>query len=192
MLKLADLENAIAEETAIVSLMWANNETGVLFPVEQIAAVCKSRGVLFHCDAVQAVGKVPVDLHKLPVSYLSVAGHKIHAPKGIGALFVRRKTPFAPLIYGGHQERGLRGGTENVPLIAGLGKAAELARKYQPSYGKKVLPLRDALENGILEIIPNTERNGHKLQRLANTTNITFHGGRISISVGVSMKDMRK
>lgn len=126
LLKMADLETALADDAAIVSLMWANNETGVLFPVEEIAQLCKARGVLFHCDAVQAVGKVPVDVRKLSMDYLSLTGHKFHAPKGIGALYIRRKSPFSALIEGGHQERGLRGGTENVPLIVGLGKAAEL------------------------------------------------------------------
>ncbi len=176
LLKLTDLESSITDETAIVSLMWANNETGVVFPVEQIAQVCESRGVLFHCDAVQAAGKVPTDVRKLSVDYLSISGHKIHAPKGIGALYVRRKTPFTPLIHGGHQERGLRGGTENVPLIVAFGKAAEFARKHTVDYAEKVRPLRDALEKGILETIPNTELNGHTTQRLANTINITFRG----------------
>jgi cysteine desulfurase len=176
LLKLADLGAAIGEETAVVSLMWANNETGVLFPVEQIAQICRARGVLYHCDAVQAAGKVPIDVRKIPVDYLSLTGHKFHAPKGIGALYVRRKAPFSPLIYGGHQERNRRGGTENVPLIVGMGKAAELARKHLPDYEKKVHQLRDELEEGILNSIPNTELNGHKTQRLANTTNISFHG----------------
>lgn len=176
LLKLSDLENAITDETAVVSLMWANNETGVLFPVAEISQVCRARGVLFHCDAVQAAGKVPINVRTLPVDYLSLTGHKFHAPKGIGALYVRRKTPFSPLIHGGHQERNLRGGTENVALIVGMGKAAELAMKQLPGYEKKVRPLRDALEEGILSSIPSTELNGHKTQRLANTTNITFHG----------------
>jgi cysteine desulfurase len=189
LLKLADLENALDDETAVVSLMWANNETGVLFPVEEIAQLCKSRGVLFHCDAVQAIGKLPVDVAKIPVDYLSITGHKFNAPKGIGALYVRRKTPFTPYLYGGHQERGLRGGTENVALIAGLGKAAELSRKHARGYECKIRPLRDALEEGILgyprpsggrgaggEGISNIELNGHKTLRLHNTTNITFHG----------------
>ena len=176
LLSLTDLENAITENTAVVSLMWANNETGVLFPVEEIATVCRARGVLFHCDAVQAAGKIAIDVRKLPVDYLSITGHKIGAPKGIGALYVRRKAPFVPLIVGGHQEKSRRGGTESVPLIVGLGKAAELARKKLPRYDKTVRPLRDALEEGILNSIPNTELNGHKLQRLANTTNISFHG----------------
>jgi cysteine desulfurase len=176
LLKLADLENAITDETAVVSLMWANNETGVLFPVKEIAEICRSRGVLFHCDAVQAAGKVQIDVRKVQADYLSLTGHKFHAPKGIGALYVRRKAPFSPFVYGGHQERSMRGGTESVPLIVGMGKAAEIARKHLLHYDKKVRPLRDALEDGILISIPNTELNGHKTQRLANTTNITFHG----------------
>jgi cysteine desulfurase len=170
------LENAITDQTAVVSLMWANNETGGLFPVKEIAEICRSRGVLYHCDAVQAAGKVAIDVRQAPIDYLSLTGHKFHAPKGIGALFVRRQAPFSPLIYGGHQERNRRGGTESVPLIVGMGKATELARKHLPSYEKKVRPLRDALEDGILSTIPNTELNGHKTERLANTTNITFHG----------------
>lgn len=119
LLKLADLENAITDETAVVSLMWANNETGVLFPVEDIARTCETRNVPFHCDAVQAIGKLPVDVSKLPVNYLSLSGHKFGAPKGVGALYVHRKSPFTPYLHGGHQERGRRGGTENVALIAG-------------------------------------------------------------------------
>jgi cysteine desulfurase len=176
LLKIADLEAAIADDTVVVSLMWANNETGVLFPVEEIAQLCKARGVLFHCDAVQAVGKVPIDVRKIAVDYLSLTGHKFHAPKGIGALYIRRKSPFSALIEGGHQERGLRGGTENVPLIVGLGKAAELAQKKLPGYDAKVRPLRDALERGILEGIPIAELNGHTTKRLGNTSNITFRG----------------
>ncbi len=176
LLKLADLESAITDDTAVVSLMWANNETGVLFPVEDIAQICRSRGVLFHCDAVQVVGKLPVDVDVIPTDYLSIAGHKLGASKGVGALYVRRKTPFFPLIHGGHQERGRRGGTECVPLIVGLGKAAELALKHLPDYDATVRPLRDMLEHGVLASIPNSELNGHPALRLANTTNITFHG----------------
>lgn len=201
LLKLADLENAITDDTAVVSLMWANNETGVLFPVKEIAEICRARGVLYHCDAVQAAGKLEIDVRKVPADYLSLTGHKFYAPKGVGALYVRRKAPFSPLIHGGHQERNLRGGTECVPLIVGLGKAAELAQKHLPGYEQQVCPLRDALEAGILgglerrspirregrghpELagsetgapISNTELNGHKTNRLANTTNITFRG----------------
>jgi cysteine desulfurase len=149
LLKLADIEKAITNETAVVSLMWANNETGVLFPVREIGEICRAHGVLYHCDAVQAAGKVELDVSKVPLDYLSLTGHKFHAPKGIGALYVRRKAPFSPLIQGGHQERNLRGGTESVPLIVGMGKAAELARKHLPNYDKKVRLLRDALEEGI-------------------------------------------
>jgi cysteine desulfurase len=176
LLKIEDLEAAISEDTALVSLMWANNETGVIFPVEQIAQTCKARGVLFHCDAVQAFGKLHIDVKRLPVDYLSITGHKVNAPKGIGALYIRRKAPFSPLIYGGHQERGLRGGTESVPLIVGFGKAAAAAQKSLSNYAQRVRTLRDTLENGILKSIPNTELNGHPEQRLVNTSNITFHG----------------
>lgn len=176
LLKLADLETAITDETAVVSLMWANNETGVLFPVMEIAELCRERGVLYHCDAVQAAGKIPINVRNLPVDYLSLTGHKLHAPKGIGALYVRRRTPFIPFVYGGHQEHNLRGGTENVALIAGMGKATELASKYLANYEQKVRQLRDDLEEGILKTTANTELNGHKILRLANTTNISFQG----------------
>jgi cysteine desulfurase len=176
LLKLADLESAISDDTAIVSLMWANNETGVLFPVKEIAEICQSRGMLHHCDAVQAAGKVDINLRNIPINYLSLTGHKFHAPKGIGALYVKRKTPVSAFVHGGHQERNLRGGTESVPLIVGVGKAAELARHRLPVFDRKVRPLRDALEEGILERVPNTDLNGHRTQRLSNTTNISFHG----------------
>ena len=176
LLNLADLESALTNDTAIVSLMWANNETGALFPVDEIARCCKARGVLFHCDAVQAVGKIPIDVRKVPVDYLSLTGHKFHAPKGVGALFICRNSPFSAFVQGGHQERGLRGGTENVPLIVGLGKAAELARKNLPDHDATVRRLRDALEDEIFRSIPGTELNGHKTHRLANTSNITFRG----------------
>ncbi len=176
LIKLADLAEAIGDNTAVVSLMWANNETGVLFPVEEIARICESRGVLFHCDAVQAVGKVPIDVAKVPVDYLSLTGHKFNAPKGVGALYIRHQSPFSPYMHGGHQERGLRGGTENVALIAGLGKGAALALQKLALYTSQVQPFRDVLEEGILNSVLLTELNGHKTQRLANTTNVTFHG----------------
>lgn len=176
LLTMTDLENALTDDTAVVSLMWANNETGVLFPVEQIAQLCRSRGVLYHCDAVQAVGKLPVKVKDLPIDYLSITGHKIGAPKGIGALYVQKKAPFVPFIHGGHQERSRRGGTENVPHLIGLGIAAAHALKKLPSYDAAVRPLRDALEEGFLSTIPNTERNGHATQRLANTTNVFMQG----------------
>jgi cysteine desulfurase len=132
LISMADLEGAIEPDTAIVSLMWANNETGVLFPVEEIGQLCRSKGVPYHCDAVQAVGKLPMKLKDLPIDYLSLTGHKIGAPKGIGALYVQKKAPFVPFVQGGHQERSRRGGTENVASIAGLGTAAALEhfKKY--------------------------------------------------------------
>jgi len=176
LLSLADLEAAITPDTAGVSLMWANNETGVLFPVEQIAALCRSRGLRFHCDAVQAVGKVVIDVRKVPIDYLALTGHKLGAPKGIGALYVRRKAPFTPFIQGGHQERGRRGGTECVPLIVGLGAAATIARKKLAAYDRTVRPLRDALESSIVAGVPGAAVNGHITQRLANTTNLHFPG----------------
>jgi cysteine desulfurase len=174
LLTLADLENSITDDTAVVSLMWANNETGVLFPVKEIAEICQSHGVLYHSDAVQAAGKVDINVRNLPINYLSLTGHKFHAPKGIGALYVRRKTPMFSFVHGGHQERNLRGGTESVPLIVGMSKAAEFTRGRLAGYVNTVRPLRDALKEGILEYIPTTELNGHKTQRLVNTTNITF------------------
>lgn len=176
LLSMADLEAALTDDTAVVSLMWANNETGALFPVEQVSHLCQSKGVLFHCDAVQAAGKLPVEVRSLPIDYLSLTGHKIGAPKGIGALYVQRKAPFVPFLHGGHQERARRGGTENVASIVGFGTAAALATKKLPRFETTVRPLRDALEQGILASIPHTELNGHPSQRLANTTNITFHG----------------
>jgi cysteine desulfurase len=176
LLSLADLETAITPETGVVSLMWANNETGVLFPVQEIAEVCRAKGILFHCDAVQAAGKLPIDVRSAQIDYLSLTGHKLNAPKGIGALYVNHKAPFSPYVHGGHQERGRRGGTENVPLIVGFGKAAELAAKHLSDYDRQVRPLRNELEEGILAAIPDTELNGHKTARLPNTTNITFRG----------------
>jgi cysteine desulfurase len=174
LLSIADLDAAITPETAGVSLMWANNETGVHFPMAEVAQLCRARGILFHCDAAQAVGKIAVDVHKVPVDYAALTGHKIGAPKGIGAIYVRRKAPFTPLVYGGHQERGLRAGTENVALIVGLGVAAELSRKQLPLYDRTVRPLRDTLESAILRHVPSAEINGHPTQRLPNTTNIHF------------------
>ncbi len=147
----------------MVSLMWANNETGVLFPVEEIAALCRSHGVLFHCDAVQAVGKLPVHVSKVPVDYLSITGHKLGAPKGIGALYVQRKAPFTPYLHGGHQERNRRGGTENVPYIAGFGRAARLAAKRLPTYDEKVRPLATLWKTGYSLPFPARSATGTRL-----------------------------
>jgi len=176
LLDLAILDAAILPDTAVVSLMWANNETGVIFPVAEIAALCQRRGGPFHCDAVQAVGKLPINLKTLPVDYLSLSAHKLGGPKGVGALFVRKGAPFAPHLHGGHQERGRRGGTENVAGIVGLGRAAELARAELPRYAASVRALRDRLENDLLSRVPNAERNGHATERLPNTTNMTILG----------------
>ena len=176
LLDLGTLESALAPDTAVVSLMAANNETGVLFPIADIAALCARRGVRFHCDAVQAIGKLPLNLKSLPVDYLSLSAHKLGGPKGVGALFVRKGAPFAPHLHGGHQERGRRGGTENVAGIVGLGRATELACTELPAYAAAVQPLRDRLETELLARVPNAERNGHATQRLPNTTNLTFPG----------------
>jgi len=167
-------EDSLGDETAIVSVMWANNETGVIFPIEEMAKIAKNRGVLFHTDAVQAVGKIPIDLSAVPVDFLSLSGHKLHAAKGIGVLYVRKRTPFVPFLIGGHQEHGRRGGTENVASIIGLGKACELAARHITMENTTVRALRDKLEKDLLEKIPNAILNGHKTQRLPNTANVSF------------------
>ncbi len=174
MLDLAQYEEALADDTAIVSIMWANNETGVIFPIAEMAALAKKRGILFHTDAVQAVGKVPINMAESGVDFLSISGHKLHAPKGIGVLYVRKGTPFVPMIIGGHQERGRRGGTENVAAIIGLGKACELAASRLEEENSRVRALRDRLEQGLLAAVPSSMLNGHPEQRLPNTTNISF------------------
>ncbi len=173
-LDLAQFEKSLTDETAIVSVMWANNETGVIFPIKEMLEIAKSRGILFHTDAVQAVGKIPIDLQNLPIDFLSISGHKLHAAKGIGVLYVRRGTPFVPFMIGGHQEHGRRGGTENVASIIGLGRACELAGELMQEENTRVKAMRDKLENGLLETIPNSMLNGHKTDRLPNTTNISF------------------
>src|ERR1041385_8927535 len=168
------LEKSIRPDTAIVSVMWANNETGVMFPIEEIAAICRSKGVLCHTDAVQVPGKVKIDVKQLGVDFLSLSAHKLHAPKGIGMLYVKRRTKYQPYVIGGHQERGRRGGTENVPHVVAFGRAAELAMEHLQDENTRVRALRDKLENTILTAIPNTVRNGAKEPRLPNTTNIAF------------------
>jgi len=173
-LNLDELGSALTDDTAIVSAMYANNESGVLFPVKEIAETVLSRGVLFHTDAVQAAGKLPIDVQKLPVDMLSLSGHKMHAPKGVAALYVRRGTRFSPYIIGGHQERGRRAGTENVASIVGFGKAAELARRHVLSGSAKVAELRDRLEQGLLKTCPGARVNGDRDSRLPNTLNISF------------------
>jgi cysteine desulfurase len=163
------------DDTAIVSLMWANNETGVIFPVEELSREVKDRGIVFHTDAVQAAGKLKIDVQATGVDMLSLAGHKFHGPKGIGVLYVRKGTKFSPYMIGGHQEHGRRGGTENVASIIALGKAAELAIKHLDENGyERVGQLRDKLETSLLERIPQSMVNGDREHRLLNTTSIAF------------------
>ncbi len=174
MLDMAEYEEALTEDTAIVSIMWANNETGVIFPVEEMARLAKQRGILFHTDAVQAVGKIDIDLKKQDIDFLSLSGHKLHAPKGVGVLYVKRGTLFVPFLVGGHQETGRRGGTENVASIVALGRACELAAEKMSEENGRVKQLRDKLEEGLLSRVPNSMLNGHKTNRLPNTANISF------------------
>ncbi len=167
-------EKSLTPDTAVISLMWANNETGVVFPVEKAAGMAQERGVIFHTDAVQAVGKTSINMKTNAINMLSFSGHKLHAPKGIGILYIRRGTKFSPFLIGGHQEKGRRGGTENVPSIIGIGKACELAGQKIEEENTRVRALRDRLENEIKERIPNIKINGGAAPRLPNTTNISF------------------
>lgn len=167
-------EQSLTPDTAVVTLMWANNETGVIFPVEEAARTAHERGILFHTDAVQVAGKMPVRMAESVIDMLSLSGHKLHAPKGVGVLYVRKGTKFSPFMIGGHQERGRRGGTENTPGIIGLGKACELAALRMEEENTRVKALRDKLENGLLASVPSSKINGDRLNRLPNTTNISF------------------
>lgn len=171
---LDELRETLDDDTAIVSVMWANNETGVIFPIAEIAELVKSRGAVFHCDAVQAAGKLPLDVKNAEIDLLSLSGHKLHAPKGIGVLYIRKGTYFVPLLMGGHQEQGRRGGTENVPYIVGLGRAAEVALENMEEERKRVKALRDRLENELLEKALDASVNGDRSNRLPNTTSISF------------------
>ncbi len=173
-LDLNELADSITDDTAIVSIMYANNETGVIFPIEEIGEIVKSKGAVFHCDAVQAVGKIPLDMRKSSIDLLSLSGHKFHAPKGIGALYIRKGTKLTPFILGGHQEKGRRAGTENVPYIIGLGKAAELASLHVEDKNTRVKSLRDRLEETLIKSCTDTKINGDTKHRLPNTTNISF------------------
>jgi cysteine desulfurase len=172
-LDLDALRAAAMADPALISIMWANNETGVIFPVDQVATICQAAKAPFHCDATQAIGKMPTDFRAIGMDAASFAAHKFHGPKGIGALYTRRGLRFRPLVLGGPQERGRRGGTENVPAIVGFGQAAELAGQCLDQMSR-VAALRDALENGVLQRIDNTFVNGDVTRRLANTTNISF------------------
>ena len=167
------LREAITEKTALVSVMWANNETGNVMPVKELTEIAHGKGALMHTDAVQAAGKIPLDVQAIPVDVLSISGHKIHAPKGIGALYLKRGTPFSSFLAGGHQERGRRAGTENVAFIAGLGKACLMAKEALPFENSEVKRLRDKLEAGLLSI-PYSYLNSDRECRTPNTTNISF------------------
>lgn len=173
-LDLDKLNESLTENTAIVSVMWANNETGTIFPVKEIAEKVKEKGILFHTDAVQAVGKLNVDSADVPYDMLSLSGHKLHAPKGVGVLYVRNGIKFSPYLIGGHQEKGYRGGTENIASIVALGKACEMAGEFFEEENTVVRGLRDKLEKGLTSIIPKTIVNGDVENRLPNTTSISF------------------
>jgi len=173
-LDLDELKETITDGTVLVSIMYANNETGVIFPIEEIGAIVKEKGIPFHTDAVQAAGKILLNMKKSTIDMLSISGHKLHAPKGIGVLYIRKGTKFSPFMIGGHQEKGRRGGTENVPYIIGLGKACELAKRHLNEENTRVRALRDYLEAKILEKIPNTLVNGERVNRLPNTVSVSF------------------
>lgn len=173
-LNVEDLMKAISDDTALVSVMYANNEVGNIYTVPEIGKILKERGILFHTDAVQAVGKIPIDLKTLPVDMLSLSGHKLHAPKGVGALYVRKGTRFSPYIIGGHQEKGRRAGTENIASIIALGKASELAAQTLSEEETYVKKLRDKLEAGLMQSCPDVRINGDATSRLPNTTNLSF------------------
>ena len=172
---LEQFKKVIDEQTALVSVMWANNETGTIFPVAEISQIAHAHGALFHTDAVQAMGKIPVDVQAVGADMLSLSAHKFHGPKGVGALYIKRGTRFLPFMVGGHQEKHRRAGTENVPYIIGLGKAAELAAKrLGDGTTEKIAALRDQLEQGILKSIEDVKVNGDSEHRVPNTTNISF------------------
>ncbi|MDI6801042.1 MAG: cysteine desulfurase NifS [Thermodesulfovibrionales bacterium] len=173
-LNMEAFRKALDDDVAVVSIMYANNETGVIFPIEDIGGILRERNIVFHTDAVQAAGKIPIDVKKLPVDMLSISGHKLHAPKGVGALYVRKGTRFYPYIIGGHQEKGRRAGTENVASIIALGKACELAKKHIEEEASYLSDLRDKLESALLKCCPDVRINGDTEHRLPNTTNISF------------------
>ncbi len=173
-LDLNDLRSAIDDETAIVSVMYANNETGVVFPIEEIGAIVREEGAIFHTDAVQAVGKIPLNLATSTIDMLSLSGHKLHAPKGIGVLYLRKGVPYRPLLVGGHQEKNRRAGTENTASIIALGKACELAGRWLEDENSRVKGLRDRLESELLRLIPAAQINGDGAERLPNTLSIAF------------------
>ena len=169
-----DVRRAIRPETVLITIMLANNELGTIEPMEEIGKIAAQTGVTLHTDAVQAAGKIPIDVKKLGVHLLSISAHKLYGPKGVGALYVRKGTRLEPLLYGGHSERDRRPGTEDVSSIAGLGKAAELALTHMKEEGRRIAALRDRLENGLLERIPHSRVNGYRARRTPNTTNLTL------------------
>ncbi len=169
------LRKAITADTILVSIMMANNEVGTILPIKESSSICRERGILFHTDAVQAVGKIKVDIQEVPVDMLSLSGHKFHAPKGVGALYIRKGVELEPLIHGGKQERGMRAGTENVPAIVGLGKAAELVTSA-PLNSERIRHLRDKLEEGVSKLVADAVLNGDRENRLPNTLNLTLPG----------------
>jgi cysteine desulfurase len=173
-LDLAELDRQLDDNTALVTIMYANNETGTVFPVEKAAELARSKGAVFHTDAVQVVGKIPLNLKDSAIDLLSLSGHKLHAPKGVGILYVRKGTRLSPFMLGGHQEAGRRAGTENVPGIVGLGKACELAAANLKDENSKVKYLRDKLERAIMEKCPDCRLNGDPADRLPNTCNVSF------------------
>lgn len=173
-LDLGELRKVIDNDTAIVSVMYANNETGVIFPVEEVGAIVKEKGALFHTDAVQAVGKIPMDMSKSTIDMLALSGHKLHAPKGVGAMYLRKGVSFRPFMVGGHQERSRRSGTENSASIIALGKACELAGQFMLDENTRVKAMRDRLEKEILARIPSVRVNGCQAERLPNTLSIAF------------------
>ncbi len=175
-IKMDELEGSISGQTGLISVMMANNEIGTLQDTKKIAALARKKGILFHTDAVQAVGKVPVNVDELGVDFLTISGHKIYGPKGIGALYVRKGTPFCPLIRGGHQEKGRRAGTENTLGIVGLGKAVEMRAKEMDAEEKRLLEMKNALAKGIEEKVPDIRFNGHPTDSLAGTLNVSFNG----------------
>jgi cysteine desulfurase len=173
-LDLEELRAALSDDTALVSIMWANNETGVIFPVAEIGAIVRAKGIPFHVDAVQAAGKLPLRVKDLPVDLLTISGHKFYAPKGVGALYVRRGITFPPFMIGGHQEKNRRAGTENVAGIIGMGRAAEIALNRLAEDSARIKMLRDRLENLLLESCPDSRVNGDRQMRLPNTLNMSF------------------
>jgi len=173
-IKLDELKSAITPKTILISVMWANNEVGTIEPVEEIGMLAKEKGVLFHTDAVQAAGKIPMDLENMPIDLLSISSHKFYGPKGIGALYIRKGTKITPQLHGGHHEMKKRAGTENVASIVGMGCAAELAKKEIPEEVRELTGLREYLYKGIISKIPDVTLNGHPTKRLPNTLNVRF------------------